>query len=150
VTDWLPFLASYKWPWYMRVYLNLGIGVAGFLACVPFWRTSSSAYRKQVERFFTIMRTPVDFAREVGEATDLTQLRIVGGFCAVIGVCICSLMLVGNPLWGRLSILFIGGFVAAVGSALFWVGSRAADSLPADGIADEAGREAAAGDVEEP
>ncbi|MCK5801958.1 MAG: hypothetical protein KAI66_03960, partial [Lentisphaeria bacterium] len=128
VTKLLPFLASYKWPWYMRVYLNLGVGAAGFMACVPFWRTSSDAYRKQVDHFFTIMRTPVDFAKEVGEATDLTQLKIVGGFCAVIGVCICSLMLVGNPLWGRLSILFIGATVAAVGGALFWVGSRAKPS----------------------
>ena len=138
VTELLPFLASYTWPWYMRVYLNLGIGAAGFLACMPFWRTSSSAYRKQVDHFFTIMHTPVDFAREVGEATDLTQLRIVGGFCLAIGVCICSLMLVGNPLWGRLSILFIGGSVAAVGGALFWVGLRSVPPAPPDGTAEEA------------
>ncbi|MEO0587465.1 MAG: hypothetical protein AAF078_07490, partial [Planctomycetota bacterium] len=42
-----------------------------------------------------------------------------------IGGFICCLIVLPNPMSGRLGILFVGGFVAVVGGLLYWVGVRA-------------------------
>ena len=119
----LPFL-EYRWPWYMRVFLNLGIGALAFLVCTVFWGSASQRYRSQVDDFFRIMRKPVDFAKEVGAGTDLSQLKIVGAFCASIGLAICLLLFIPNDAVGRWSIAFIGGSVGFVGGALYLFGAH--------------------------
>lgn len=131
----LPFLET-RWPWYLRVFLNLGVGAFAFLMCMPFWNRASQQYRRQVDDFFRIMRTPIDFAREVGAGSDLSQLKIVGSFCAIIGLAICALLLIPNDLAGRLSILFVGGSVGSVGAALFLVGMRGQDDAPTEHTGD--------------
>ena len=68
------------------------------------------------------MLTPVDFAKEVGQPNDLSQLKIIGGFAVGIGLFICGLMMLPNPIDGRLSILFVGGFVLVVGLSLVLTG----------------------------
>ena len=71
------------------------------------------------------MMTPVDFATEIGPGNDITQLKVIGRFAAVIGSLICLLVFLPNPFVGRLGILFVGGFVAAVGLLLVKVGRNA-------------------------
>ncbi|NLF17525.1 MAG: hypothetical protein GX595_09725 [Lentisphaerae bacterium] len=132
VTRLLPFLAGYNWPWYLRVFLNLGIGALGYVACMPFWRTASPAYRAQVEAFFETMHRPVDFAKEVGAGNDLSQLKIVGAFCVVIGAGIALLLLLPNPASGRLAILAVAGSVVAIGGGMMWAGRRRTPKTAAD------------------
>ena len=59
------------------------------------------------------MKTPIDFETEVGEGNDLAQLNVIGKFGAAIAVFIASLLIIPNPIGGRLAIaalaLIIGG-----------------------------------------
>lgn len=113
------------WSYQTQVFLNAGVGALAFCATIPFWSTASERYRAQVSEFFRRMHTPVDFEKEVGEANDSGQLRIIGGFALVMGGLILLLVLVpGNDLLARLSIVFVGGTVAGVGGLLCWAGIR--------------------------
>ena len=113
-----------SWSFQQMVFTNLIVGTVTYLLTVPFWDRSTSGYAEQVQEFFTVMHTPVDFEKEVGAANDLRQLKVIGSFAVIIGVLICSLMFLPNPLTGRLGILFVGGFVAAIGGVFVFLGRR--------------------------
>ena len=123
-----------EWSYQAKVFINSGVGIATFLLTIPAWRFASSAYREQVDEFFTRMRTPVDFETEVGQANDGGQLRVVGSFSIAIGVLILSLCLLPDNDWaGRGAIIFVGGFVAIVGAILLVVGKRNTPPTSTDG-----------------
>ncbi|MEL7473392.1 MAG: hypothetical protein AAGK04_08745 [Planctomycetota bacterium] len=108
-----------EWPYQQKIFWNALVGVGAFLATLPFWSTSTEAYRINVKEFFRRMHTPIDFEAEVGEANDRQQLKIIGAFAAAIGAMILLLMLVpGNDAGARLSVLFVGGTVGGVGALL--------------------------------
>ena len=93
-------------------------GILGSLLTMPFYRASPAEYKKQVKEFFTTMRTPVDFAKEIGESRNFQQLIILGRSSLGIGLAILLLLLVPNSMWGRLGILFVAGFSIVVGLLL--------------------------------
>lgn len=107
--------------------MNVGVGSLWFFASRLFWNASSPAYRARVEQFFVQMRTPVDFQREIGAASDQQQAAVLGGLCLAYGGFISLLALIPNPLSGRLGFLFCGGVVVVIGLAL----RRAARVRPA-------------------
>ncbi|MEM1330134.1 MAG: hypothetical protein AAGG07_06200 [Planctomycetota bacterium] len=116
-------LFSETWSYQQKIFSNASVGILAFLGTAPFWSRATESYRAQVTEFFRRMHTPVDFEREVGGANDSAQLVIIGGFAAAMGSLILVLMLVpGNDLSARLSILFVGGSVAGVGGLLCWAG----------------------------
>jgi solute:Na+ symporter, SSS family len=90
-------------------------GIISTALCVPFYSRSSVAYKKRVTRFFELMHTPVDYAKEIGRSRDYEQLRIMGFTTMGIGCAILGMLLVPNPLSGRLAILGVAAFVIAVG-----------------------------------
>ncbi|GAB4189844.1 MAG: Na+:solute symporter [Phycisphaeraceae bacterium] len=113
-----------EWNYQKMIFIIVPTGIISYALTIPFWRFESPAYKAQVDEFFKRMHTPVDFEKEVGKGNDLSQLKIMGSFSAIIGVCICLLVFLPNPWSGRLVILFVGGTVALVGSLLAWLGSR--------------------------
>lgn len=112
------------WSFQQKVFVNLAVGIVVYLLTMPFWNRAPELYKKQVQEFFDRMLTPVDFEKEIGIPNDLRQLKIIGSFAAVIGGVICALVLLPNPLIGRLGILFVGGFVLGVGGVFVWLGKR--------------------------
>lgn len=127
VPSWLSWCANGtpdEWTYQMKTFVIVPVGLLSYAITIPFWKYASDSYRKQVDKFFTTMKTPIDFEKEVGEGNDLTQLKIMGSFSAVVGVCICTLVVLPNPFSGRMVILFVGGTVAVIGGVLAWVGSR--------------------------
>ncbi|QQE11589.1 hypothetical protein JD969_19220 [Planctomycetota bacterium] len=123
--DWLHL--QEKWLLEYKIFVNIGVGVVAYLSTMPFWFTASDAYRKQADDFFKTMRTPIDFDKEVGDANDGQQGKIVGSICMFIGGCISALILIPGNTWGidgRLGILFVGGVVAAVGTLLYFSGRK--------------------------
>lgn len=112
------------WSFQAKVFANLSVGTVAYLLTIPFWEKSASGYAEQVTEFFKVMHTPVDFEKEIGGSNDLRQLKVIGGFSMVIGLLICTLMLLPNPLAGKLGILFVGGFVAAIGGIFIVIGRR--------------------------
>ncbi|MEM6854287.1 MAG: transporter [Planctomycetota bacterium] len=139
LTEWLmetPFyhqpLFGGKWAFSTVVFANVTASAIGFLLTIPFWKTSSAEHHAKVDRFFKNMHTPIDFEKEVGPANDLSQLNIMGAFAIIIGVFVCGLVLLDNPMAGRLGILFVGGFVAAVGLLFVWAARRSGAKAPVD------------------
>ena len=53
------------------------------------------------------MKTPIDFAKEVGEENDLSQLGVIGRFGLAISVFVFTLLLIPNPLEGRMAIVIL-------------------------------------------
>ena len=121
----IAFLSEDPWSFQEKVFTNLSVGVITYLCTLPFWKNEKTPYREQTTAFFDRMMTPVDFATEIGPGNDITQLKVIGRFAAVIGSLICLLVFLPNPFVGRLGILFVGGFVAAVGLLLVKVGRNA-------------------------
>jgi len=116
------FLSIEPWTFQQKVFTNMAASTVVFVGSALLWSTASDRYRQKVNHFFKTMLTPVDFAKEVGQPNDLSQLKIVGGFAVGIGLFICGLMVLPNPIDGRLSILFVGGFVLVVGLSLVLTG----------------------------
>ena len=112
------------WSFQQKVFVNLAVGIVVYLLTMPFWNRAPEVYKTQAQEFFDRMLTPVDFEKEIGIPNDLRQLKIIGSFAAVIGGVICTLVLLPNPLIGRLGILFVGGFVLGVGGVFIWLGKR--------------------------
>ena len=112
------------WSFQQKVFINLTVGVVAYLLTVPFWNRAPEFYKRQAQSFFDRMLMPVDFEKEIGVPNDLRQLKIIGSFAAIIGGLICTLVLLPNPLIGRLGILFVGGFVLVVGGVFIWLGQR--------------------------
>ena len=74
-----------EWAFATIVFANIVASATGFFLSMPFWKTSSDEYHAKVDRFFKNMHTPIDFAKEVGEGNDLSQLNIMGAFSIIIG-----------------------------------------------------------------
>lgn len=122
-----------EWNYQTMIFIIVPVGLLSYAATIPFWKFASHGYREQVDVFFKTMHTPVDFEKEVGAGNDLSQLKIMGLFSAIIGLCICLLVVLPNPWSGRLVILFVGGTVAVVGGLLAWLGTRTSGGGFAEG-----------------
>lgn len=104
-----------KWGFATIVFANLSAAAVGFVATIPFWPTTNLAYREKVADFFQCMHRPINFDSEIGQGNDLSQLKIMGRFAIAISLFIALLVLIDNPLSGRIGILFVAGFVGSVG-----------------------------------
>ena len=107
------FSDGFVWNYQQKLFSVFGAGTFGFLFSTLFAPAKDSSHRKMVDDFFRIMKTPVDFEKEVGKGNDLRQLTYIGRFGLVIAGFICLFLLIPNPLNGRLAIfalaLVIGG-----------------------------------------
>jgi Na+/proline symporter len=119
-----------------KIFINLFVGSTAFLATVPFWSKSSDEHKEKVRSFYERMHTPVDFKAEVGEGNDARQLITLGTFATVMGGFVCLLLLIPNPLSGRLMILFVAGFMLGVGQLMVFLGRRTRTKDEADITAD--------------
>ena len=107
----------------------LGAGCLGALLTIPCYRLglwTSRTYKQQVNAFYDRMHTPIDFAKEVGQDRDTSQLIVLGTFAAFAGGFILLLLALPNPWIGRLSIAFVGLSVLVTGLLLRRAGQRRA------------------------
>jgi uncharacterized protein YjeT (DUF2065 family) len=140
VPSTMAFLAETPWTLGERTLWSFLTGTGVFLASALFWGRTTSHYREQVEAFFATMHRPVDFATEVGQANDTTQLRIMGRFAVVVGGFVLLLLFAPNPASGRLAILGLAAFLIGVGVFMLFAARRptAAASEPAPSPPDPA------------
>lgn len=127
------------WGLLSGVILNTLVCSAWFLGCCLFHRTRQPAEIARVETFFKQMRTPVNFDQEMGAAAgnDAQQYRTLGLMCLIYGAFVVLLVLIPNPLSGRLSMLFCSASLLGVGGLLYWNSRRVARTKPG---ADDAGK----------
>jgi Na+/proline symporter len=114
------------WALVSSIFLTASVCSAWFLAACLFWRQRGAAEVERVKAFFEQVETPVDFAREIGEANDSQQYRLMGVLCLIYGAFTTGMVLIPNPLAGRVAILACGASVLGVGLALSWQARRAA------------------------
>jgi hypothetical protein len=98
--------------------------VAWFFFTSLFYKRSKPAYREQVEEFFRDIKTPIDHEKEDVRDQDAMQYRLVGLMCLIFGVFALLGMLIPNPPRGRLSFLFVGGIILALGIWLYAVSTK--------------------------
>lgn len=108
-------LVETGWTYQDRTFWVIGAALFGYLVSIPFYKSSSPEYRARIEGFFVKMKTPIEFEKEVGASLDWIQLRMIGRYATILGVFLSSLILLPNPLWGRLSAVFVSGSVLVVG-----------------------------------
>ncbi|MFB3895243.1 MAG: hypothetical protein ACE14V_02960 [bacterium] len=115
---------KFAWSYERTVFTILIIGSISYLLTIPFWKYAKSEYQNKVRRFYQGMNTPVDFEQEVGQANDPSQLKLVGYVSLAIGLFVALLLLVPNPLGGRLQILFVSGCISLFGMSMIYTGKR--------------------------
>jgi SSS family solute:Na+ symporter len=118
------------WTVAIGLFLNVAAGCLWFFGSRAFWNSSSAEYRTRVEAFFAQMKTPIDFAREIGAESDHQQGTVLGMLCLYYGGFITLLAIIPNPLIGRLGFVFCGGVVVLIGLALRRAARVRARSVP--------------------
>ncbi|GHB96583.1 sodium:solute symporter family transporter [Cerasicoccus arenae] len=93
---------------------------SGFLLSCLGWKLSSDRYRAKVTEFFERMHTPVDFAAEVGEGNDHTQLRLLGWLITVVGALILPLILFSTTSSDRIAVCWVSIFLIGFGAFMLY------------------------------
>ena len=105
--------------------MNILVGSAWFVSASIIAPRPRENERQRVDAFFTKMHTPVDFAREERSAgSDNVQARVMGMLCLLYGGFVTLLVVIPNPLTGRLAFAFCGMVMFAVGWMLWRAGTR--------------------------
>jgi Na+/proline symporter len=120
----MAFAAETPWTLGEKTLWSFLTGTGVFMLSGLFWGRTSSDYREQVETFFATMHRPVDFATEVGQANDATQLRLMGRFAVAVGSFVLLLLFAPNPASGRFAILGLAAFLIGVGLFMLFAARR--------------------------
>lgn len=121
---YLDMVHDIQWTIQHRAMWIFIFGAVATAVSMPFYRYSSEQYKQLVAEFFTRMKTPVDFATEIGVSKTYQQLQLLSYTAYGIGASMLLFLLVPNPLSGRLGILFVSGFCLGFAVLLHW-GARA-------------------------
>ena len=105
--------------YFFGILVNVVICSAWFLFSSLFNNRASREHHERVDKFFTAMRTPIDFEKEVGEAKDSVQSKTLAILCFVYGGFVSLMAMVPNPPSGRIAFLFCGGLISGVGFLLY-------------------------------
>jgi len=116
-----------KWTYQQKLFSVFFTGTFGFLFSILFAPSADSEHRAMVNKFFTLMKTPIDFKEEVGEGNDHKQLLTIGQFGAAITVFISLMLLIPNPLQGRIAILILASVIGLISFLLIRAGSKNKD-----------------------
>ena len=81
-----------------------------------------------VDSFIETMKTPIDFNAEVGGANDKAQLKTIGGFGAIIAAFIALMLVIPNPVSGRLAILALAIIIGSLSALMIKLGSHQAST----------------------
>jgi Na+/proline symporter len=126
----IQWVGGYAWNYQERTaYVTIG-AVLGFLIAIPFYKSSTDEYKKRVGGFMDKMRKPVDFEAEIGGSNDGFQMLVIGKYGMTLGSLLMLLVLVPNPLWGRVCAVAVAGFVLLVGYLLYQLGRRRSTAKP--------------------
>ena len=112
------------WTFQAKFFGVLAAGSFGFLISIPFAPLKGSEHRNMVDQFITTMKTPIDFDAEIGHGNDLAQLKVIGWFGAAIAVFIALMLIIPNPVDGRLAITTLALIIGSVSALMIKAGSK--------------------------
>jgi len=122
------FSDGFKWTYQQKLFSVFGIGTFGFLFSMLFAPAKNSEHRVMVDKFFKTMKTPIDFEKEIGEGNDLRQLTAIGRFGAVVAGFIALLLVIPNPIEGRLAILAFALVIGSISALMIRAGRKSEES----------------------
>lgn len=112
------------WGFLSGALVNLFVGSTWFLGSCLFANRRAPAETDRVDRFFTLLHTPVDFEKEEGAGSDNQQAKTMGLLAMIYGTFILLLMLIPNDPLKRLCFTFCGLVMTTIGLALYRAGTR--------------------------
>jgi len=112
------------WTFQAKFFGVLAAGSIGFLISIPFAPPKGSEHRNMVDQFITTMKTPIDFNAEIGQGNDLAQLKVIGWFGAAIAIFIALMLIIPNPIDGRLAITALALIIGSVSTLMIKAGSK--------------------------
>ena len=77
-----------------------------------------------MDDFFKLMKTPIDFEKEIGEGNDLRQLMTIGRFGIAVAIFITLLLFIPNPPKGRLAILILATVIGIISGLMIKAGKK--------------------------
>ena len=95
--------------------------ITGGFFCLTtlFYKPLATDREAAVDRFFTNINTPLRKADGDNAQLDNRQRLLLGRMVAIAGILVMAMMVLPNPLWGRLVFLCCGVVIFAVGFMLF-------------------------------
>jgi Na+/proline symporter len=115
--------AARPWVFQNQVAVVVSVTAATFFLVRALVKPDEAALGRERE-FFGRRDRPVDFAAEVGEGNDGSQLRLVGTFGIVLGLAILLLLFPASSAGHARMICSVALCTAAVGGAMAWFGAR--------------------------
>jgi hypothetical protein len=100
--------------------------VGTYLLSMLFYKNTSEEYRRQVDKFFEQMNTPIDMETEHpgSKQGDMRQYGVLSSLCMVYGSVVLLLLLIPNKIEARACILFSGGAILIIGIILRIIAKR--------------------------
>jgi len=108
----------------VTIYTLTLVGSLSFISTCYFWRFCSDEYKARVEAFYSNMKKPVDFRKEVGKTMDSPQLLLLGFLSVCIGGFILLLAIIPDTLSGKIQTASLAGSMILLGSLLLIAGNR--------------------------
>lgn len=90
-------ITGISWTFAESIFWTSIVCVLVYLGSMFFRKGEDEEYLKHVQKFFDLMKRPVDFAREVGAENDHLQFRAMSVLFLVAGMFIGALMLTSFP-----------------------------------------------------
>ena len=113
-----------KWTYQQKLFSVFFAGTFGFFFSMLFAPSTNSKHRAKVDSFFKLMKTPIDFEKEIGEGNDLRQLTAIGGFGLAVAGFIALLLFIPNPMEGRMAILVLAIVIGGVSGLMIRAGRK--------------------------
>lgn len=117
---------GFEWNFQQQFFGVLGTGVFGFLISTLFAPSQNSAHRQMVDKFFSNMKTPIDFEKEIGEGNDASQLTAIGRFGVAVAGFVALMLIIPNPFEGRMVILVLAVIIGAISVFMLKAGKKSA------------------------
>jgi len=126
------------WVFLSGTFMNVGVQTAWFLGtCLVGYRGVGAGRdyatlaqvkdlpeAERIPAFFALINKPVDFhAEETGGGSDNAQAKVMGLLALIYGGFIALMVLIPNPLAGRLTFAFCGGTMLVIGALLYRAGT---------------------------
>ena len=118
-----------KNPFFMTGAIVMPLSVLFFLFTKRFYNPAKTPnYVKEVDKLFVDMNTKVDFNKEIGKENDNSaqQAKTMGILATIYGAFILLLVLIPNPISGRIAIVFCALVVGGIGLGLWAYGVKSA------------------------
>jgi len=118
------------WALLLGVLLNVTVCSLWFWASCYFANRRSAEEKKRVNEFFELITTPLEDKDGNTAVSDAQQYRTLGTLCFIYGSFVALLLLIPNPVHGRMGILFCTLCMTGIGSVLLWKSRRISRETP--------------------